>query len=100
MTSTIRGSDDFDTSSAGKNAAVGSVGSYAWLGKSATGTLVAGTTYAGSDLKYAGSLSTNAFNDNTAMHVGGATPSGTWRAMGTANIVTNRIAATLFLRIS
>lgn len=99
MASTIRGDDNFDTGTTGANAGAGDVGSYAWLGKPTTGTFTAGTTYAGSDLKYAGSLSTNTYNDNTAMHIGGAVPSGTWRAMGSATN-TGRYPATLFLRIS
>ena len=81
-------------------AAVGAVGSYAWLGRTTATTFVAGTTYAGSSLLYAGTLSTDAFSDNTAASIAGATPSGTWRAMGSANAGTGRAPTTMFLRIS
>ena len=77
----------------------GGVGTYAWLGSPTSGPIASGTSYAGSGLKYAGSASTNTYNDDTAMHIGGSIPSGTWRAMGNVGI-THRYAATLFLRIS
>ena len=80
--------------------ASGAVGTYAWLGRPSTGTFVAGTTYAGSGLRYAGTLSASVFSDNTAADVNGATPAGTWMAMGSALIAANRIATTIFLRIS
>ena len=75
------------------------VGTYAWLGRNTSGTILKGTSYAGSGLKYAGSASTNAYSDNTAMHIQGSAPAGTWRAMGEAN-VSSRRCATLFIRIS
>jgi hypothetical protein len=74
-------------------AAVGAVGTYAWLRQSAgTGTdIIAGTTYAGSGLRYFGPDS----------ETFGATPSGTWRAMGTVTSTqTLPTRQTLFLRIS
>jgi hypothetical protein len=80
--------------------ATGDVGTYAWIGRPSTGTFVAGTTYAGSGLRYAGTLSATVFSDNTAADVNGATPAGTWRAMGSALQVANRIATTIFLRIA
>lgn len=79
---------------------VGDVGTYAWLGRTANGTFVAGTTYAGSGLLYSGTLSVGTYSDDTASSIDGATPSGNWRAMGSADRVTNRKAMTLFLRIS
>jgi hypothetical protein len=81
--------------------ALNAVGSYAWLGKATAGTFTAGTAYNSSDLKFSGFQSTNAFNDNTAAAITGATPSGgTWRAMGTASFVSNRASSTLFIRIT
>jgi hypothetical protein len=79
---------------------VGDVGSYAFLGNTSQSTQVAGTTYAGSSYKYAGFLSVNSFNDDTAASINGATPSGTWRAMGTANNTSIRASSGLFLWIS
>jgi hypothetical protein len=90
----------FQVGTATAGLSLGSVGTYAWLGRPSTGTFVAGTTYAGSGLRYSGTLSTSAYIDDTAASINGATPSGTWRAMGTANSVSNRLATTIFLRIS
>jgi hypothetical protein len=91
----------FQVGTATAGLSLGSVGTYAWLGRvSAVTTFVAGTSYAGSNLRYSGTLSGNTFSDNTAASINGATPSGTWRAMGTANNVTDRYATTIFLRIS
>lgn len=98
-TVTSTGTVAFADPSTAAGLALGDVGSYAFLGKSAAGHINAGSSYAGSDLKYAGFASVNAFNDNTAAHIGGSSPSGTWRAMG--NVVINgRLNSTLFLRIS
>lgn len=79
---------------------VGAVGTYAWLGNPSQSTIVAGNTYSGSSFKYAGFLSVNSFNDDTAASINGSYPYGTWRAMGTANNTTIRAASGLFLRIS
>ena len=90
---------------------VGAVGSYAWLGSSSTGVFVAGTTYSGSSLHYAGFLSASVYVDDTAAVIddndSATTPSGTWRAMGNArrtsggsSVVNNRYPSTLFLRIA
>jgi|TARA_B100001094_G_scaffold332589_1_gene405348 hypothetical protein len=82
-------------------ASLNAVGSYAWLGSSTATTFTAGTSYNASGLKFAGFLSTNAFNDDTAAAITGATPSGgTWRAMGTASHVSNRAPSTLFIRVT
>jgi hypothetical protein len=68
-------------------ASVGAIGTYAFMRGSGVGPgITAGTTYAGSFLRYSG----------TAENVG-ATPAGTWRAMGTT---TAENEATLFLRVS
>lgn len=79
---------------------LGAVGTYAFLGKSSAGTITAGSTYSGSSLRYAGFLSVNSYNDDTAADVNGSAPSGTWRAMGEADQNSGRIASTLFVRIS
>lgn len=85
-------------------AALGAVGTYAFLSRVAYSNTpnVAGTTYAGSVLRYAGGLS---FTGTGAyISIGSVTPSGTWRAMGLAGNVNNGCVAsefgTLFLRIS
>ena len=83
----------------GNSPAVGSVGSYAWLGSASKRELTPGTIYAASGLKYAGSASSNTYSDNTAMAIRGAIPAGTWRAMGDT-YTSGRYGATLFLRIS
>jgi hypothetical protein len=83
--------------------AVGSVGTYAWLGGSSTAStfyFTAGDTYAGSGLRYAGTASTATYSDNTAARIGySGTPAGTWRAMGGVGSI-GRYNTTLFLRIS
>ena len=81
------------------NTITGTVGTYAWLGSPTARTLLGGVNYSGSGLKYAGTTSTGTYSDNTAARILGAVPSGTWRAMGTAD-VPSRYGATLFLRIS
>ena len=81
-------------------ASAGAVGSYAWLGSIYVGNVTTGSSYAGADLVYAGSASTNRFNDNTAMDINGGTPAGTWLCLGSTVNSASRYAATLFLRIS
>mgnify|MGYP000969114314 CR=1 FL=1 len=85
---------------AGPSLSAGGVGTYAFLGNSSAGTITTGSTYAGSNLKYAGFVSLNALNDNTAADIGGASPAGTWRAMGYAATINYRLPSTLFVRIS
>ena len=98
-TVTSTGTVAFADPSTAADLSLGDVGTYAFLGKSAAGHINAGSSYAGSDLKYAGFASVNSFNDNTAAHIGGSSPSGTWRAMG--NVVINgRLCSTVFVRIS
>ena len=82
-------------------AALNAVGSYAWLGSSSATTFTAGSSYNASGLKFAGFLSTNAYNDDTAAAITGSAPTGgTWRAMGTASYVSNRAPSTLFIRVT
>jgi hypothetical protein len=82
---------------------VGAVGTYAFLGSPSGASFTAGSSYAGSGLRYAG-LS----NDNYAVtcsqnfqpafvKAAGGTPSGTWQAMGTV-AGTGYQSATLFIR--
>jgi hypothetical protein len=82
-------------------ASVGAVGTYAWLGRNSdTSALVAGNTYSGSSLVYAGVVAQNSYIYNTALRTGGVTPAGTWRAMGSADSTNDPSKGTLFLRIS
>ena len=87
---------------------LGAIGTYAMLGKTSDGSVVAGETYTnaasgadnnGADLVFSGFASTNTFNDDTAADIRGAAPSGVWRAMGNVNS-TSRRASTLFVRVS
>ena len=81
--------------------ATGSVGTYAFLGRSSnSGDINAGTSYSGSSLKYAGVSAENNYNYNTALNVGGSTVAGTWRAMGTSTLGSDPSKGTVFLRIS
>ena len=89
-----------------ENAALslGGIGTYAFLVQGTAGTtgITAGSTYAGSDLRYYG-LNGTSLTSSTNFNGGGtagATPSGTWRAMGTCNATSNTFRVTLFLRIS
>jgi len=87
----------------------GAIKTYAFLTKRGTGAVVAGDTYAGSDLVPAGVyVSANVADDNvgsgdkSALGVGSGALSGTWRAMGsfTFSSASNWTRATTFLRIS
>jgi len=81
---------------------VGEVGSFAWLARSVTSSAVtAGSTYAGSGLRYAG-LGLHDSTSGQQVHTvgGGATPSGTWRALGTQGGIAGYYSSTLFVRIS
>lgn len=69
--------------------ATGAVGSYALLRYNTLTTAVAGTTHAGSGLRY-----------SNAGGGAGGTPAGTWRAMGDFNNGGNTFSTTLCLRIS
>lgn len=83
--------------------AVGAVGTWAFLTLvSASAQIVAGTAYAGSGLRYTGFATQTATPPFGAdYNTNGATPSGTWLAMGTTPAATSmKNPATLFLRIS
>lgn len=74
----------------------GAIGTVAFLGQDSgtVTTIVAGTTYAGSGLKYAG------FETVTGLEIAGATVSGTWRALGSNLVAGVQTRATLFQRIA
>jgi hypothetical protein len=83
-------------------AAVGAVGTYAFLQPQNTATYEAGATLAGSSLRYAGAITQSASFTNAS-----GTPSGTWRCMGRRSAtdysdppLASGDAATLWLRIS
>ena len=78
---------------------LGAVGTYAFLGKANQGSITAGDVIAGDQLRFAGLAGENTYNDNTSVSILGNSPSGTWRAMGSASGST-RNCATLFIRIS
>jgi hypothetical protein len=96
------------------NTGIGDVGTYAFLARAGSTTIVAGQTYTNSGsgannnnagLRYAGFLGEgdNDLDDDTALDSTGSSTTtgltGVWRAMGSAD-ATSRRAATLFLRIS
>jgi hypothetical protein len=90
------------------NTGLGEVGTYAMLGRTGNGSIVAGQTYTNSGsgannnsagLVFSGFGSDNTFSDNTAADIRGSSPSGVWRAMGNVQ-VTSRNASTLFVRVS
>lgn len=80
----------------------GAVGTYALLVRSTGGsTISAGTTYAGSGLRYSGfRVGIGSFQEAFSAGNTGGTPSGTWRAMGTSNNNSGINPANIFLRIS
>jgi hypothetical protein len=87
---------------------LGAVGTYAYLASATNESFTAGTTYAGSNLRYSGFQSNNytvtglcpggfAVTGGPAAPLGG-TPSGTWQAMGTVAAGSASPTATLFIR--
>lgn len=86
-------------------AAVGGVGSYAFLGAMSASSYVPGATLAGSSLRYSGVL--GAFSDwsnQNAVNItnggSGTAPAGTWRCMGQAGGPANTYGASLWMRIA
>jgi hypothetical protein len=84
--------------------ALGAVGTYAFLAHAAltTGPINAGSTVAGSSLRYAGFTAaaiagSGLFSNNPASTTA---PSGTWMQVGETTGATSLYRATLFLRIS
>ncbi len=98
-------------------ASTGAVGTYAFLGNNSNASVSAGSTYAGSGLRYAalqrssGCAGRSIWSYTGGVSVGSvqpsvpAAPAGTWRAMGyggggSLGCCQNYAPATLFLRIS
>ena len=80
-------------------ATAGAVGTYAFLRPANTTTYAAGSTLAGSSLRYNGAL--NAAEAVVYITSDGTTVSGTWRCMGHRQLPQNADqASTLWLRIS
>lgn len=77
--------------------ATGDVGTYAFLRWASSSTIAAGATAAGSDLRYSG---INTDGSGNTLQTTGATPSGTWRAMGSTTTGYANGSSTLWLRIS
>lgn len=103
MVSTIRGSDNFDSSSVGSPTA-GAVGTYALLNWNTTTARTEGTTVSGSSLRYSNA---GDYSPNSAAGYRNSSPSGTWRLMGNVgyysgtNTITNTAYYTsIFVRIS
>lgn len=90
--------DQGDVVSAGMaGLAAGGVGTYAFLRYNTLDMdVVAGTTYVGSNLSYAGVISTTTAANGFAA---GATLGGTWRCMGQATSGPTQYPYTLFLRV-
>ena len=90
---------------------LGAIGTYAMLGRTSNGSIVAGETYTnaasgadnnGANLVFSGFASTSTFNDDTAADIRGTNApdaDGVWRAMGNTSS-TGRKASTLFVRVS
>jgi sporulation protein YlmC with PRC-barrel domain len=100
---TLSGSTITSTGTIGLNTTAGAIGTYAMLGRQSGGSIVAGTTYAGSGLVFSGFANGDGstFTDNTAGDIRGVAATGIWRAMGSvAANTSDRFASTLFLRIS
>ena len=100
VTATAFAGDGSALTGVGGSTTVGDVGTYAFLGRNSnSGSIVAGSTYAGSVLLYAALISVDSYNYNTALTPEGSSNAGTWRAMGTTNR-SQATKGTVFLRIS
>ena len=103
MTATAFAGDGSALTGVGPSTTTGAVGTYAWLGRnSGSSTLSAGSTYAGSGLRYAGAGQYSWAGGNTAYSTSrGGAPAGTWRAMGTCTSSYSTVSpSTIFVRIS
>ena len=81
--------------------ALGAVGTYAFLSMFAFTGISAGSTYAGSALRYHGVRVGTAEGSYVTTPTTGAAPSGTWRAMGSADTPPSGARpATIFIRIA
>jgi hypothetical protein len=83
-------------------AALGAVGTYAFLVRNSNAAaLSAGSTASGSSLVYGSVISVNSYNYNTAVDGASTTsPSGTWRLMGEFAASSDATKGSLWLRIS
>ena len=86
MASTIRGDDDFDSSSTGPSTTNGDVGTYTFAGSNISNHSI-GSTRSGSELhvvgiRYNGATSTNSSYGSFYWASQNASLSGTWRRMG------------------
>jgi hypothetical protein len=86
---------------------LGAVGTYAYLASSSNASFTAGTTYAGSGLRYSGFQNNGYTTISNCSGIStsggpeaplGGTPSGTWQAMGTVAAGSKSTTATLFIR--
>jgi len=80
---------------------LGAIGTYAFCEYVGTGSLAAGTTTAGSNLRYAGvAENPNVSGDSAIVIQSSGTPTGTWRIMGYLNKTSDYKVTSMFLRIS
>jgi hypothetical protein len=86
----------------GASTTAGAVGTYAWLGSNGVQTFSAGSSYAGSGLRYAGAGQYGwGFTGTAYSTTRGGTPAGTWRAMGSCGTGYSTVSpSTIFVRIS
>lgn len=61
---------------------LGAVGSFAFLARSTNAAAVAGSTYAGSGLRYAGAARTDNSTQIITAGLNATAPAGTWRCLG------------------
>ena len=81
---------------------LGAIGTYAFCEYvGAAGALAAGSTTAGSNLRYAGvAENPNISGDSAIIVQSSGTPTGTWRIMGYLNLTSDYKVTSMFLRIS
>ncbi len=80
---------------------LGAIGTYAFCEYVGTGSLAAGSTTAGSNLRYAGiAENPNVSGDSAIVVQSSGTPTGTWRIMGYLNKTSDYLVTSMFLRIS
>ena len=94
--------DGSNLTGVGGSTTLGAVGTYAWLGQNSGNTDIdEGSTYSGSNLRYAGH-GLHTWNPYAGIGTSrGGTPSGTWRAMGHHNATAGHVhSTTIFVRIS
>ena len=103
MASTIRGSDNFDSSSS-FSTTLGDVGTYALLNWNTSSARTEGTTISGSSLRYANA---GDYSPSSVAGYRSSSPSGTWRLMGVVGYYNGSIPITnpayynsVFVRIS